>query len=170
MVPVSEALELDLHSRSDVDNTSAVVINDRPTQPDNKLTWELAVGKGGNLVKLLDSAEPSDCGVEQSTFTEWKTSSENGWSKQYQEPPKANTTGSEKTVLSWKDAANALKISTDNQENTQYILKQAGNVAIAGKKYRHSIGLYNNIINTGGGNSLSRTHRLAPVVLTRIHL
>ena len=149
--PVSQALELSLHSRLNSDNTSAIVVNDHPTEPDNKLTWELAIGKGGNLIKLQDSADPSQCGVEQSEFTEWKQLSENGWSKQYQGSPKGNTTEGEKAIQSWKDAASALKFSTDDKKNTHYILKQTENVTIAGKKYRQSGGLYNNIINTDGG-------------------
>jgi hypothetical protein len=36
---ISQALELALlHTRSDSDNTSIIVVNDRPTETDNKLT------------------------------------------------------------------------------------------------------------------------------------
>ena len=148
---VSRALEVALlHTRSDSDNDSTIVINNRPTETDNKLTWELAIGKGGNLVKLLDSAEPSQCGVEQSQFTDWKQLSENGWSKQYQGSPKAETKESEKSMRSWREAAKALKFSTDDQKNIQYTFWQDKNAIVKGKTYRSSGGLYSNIINTGG--------------------
>ena len=119
--PTLRALELaSLHTRSDPDTNSTIVINDRPTEPDNKLTWELAIGKGGNLIKLLDSAEPSQCGVEQSNFTEWNQLSENGWSKRYQGPPRADTAGEgERSMRIWEEAAKALKFSTDDQKNIQ---------------------------------------------------
>ena len=148
---VSRALEVALlHTRSDSDNDSTIVINNRPTETDNKLTWELAIGKGGNLVKLLDSAEPSQCGVEQSQFTDWKQLSENGWSKQYQGSPKAETKESEKSMRSWREAAKALKFSTDDQKNIQYTFWQDKNAIVKGKTYRSSGGLYSNVINTGG--------------------
>lgn len=76
--PVPLALESALQTRSDSDNTSAIIVNNRPTQLDKKLTWELAIPKGGNLVKLLDSPELSQCGIEQSKFTEWKQLSGSG--------------------------------------------------------------------------------------------
>lgn len=76
--PLPLALESALQIRPDSDNTSAIIVNNRPTEPDKKLTWELAIAKGGNLAKLLDSPELSQCGVEQSKFAEWKQLSESG--------------------------------------------------------------------------------------------
>lgn len=149
--PASRALELALlNTRSDPDNNSTIVINDRLTDPDNKLTWELAIGKGGNLVKLLDSADPSQCGVEQSKFTEWKQLSENGWRKQYQGPPRVDKKEGESSMRSWEDAARALKFATDDRKNIQYTLRQDRIAAIHGKIYRSSGGLYSNVINTDG--------------------
>ena len=150
--PTLRALELaSLHTRSDSENTSTIVINDRPTEPDATLLWEVARGKGGNLVKLLDSADPSQCGVEQSNFTEWKQLSDNGWIKQYQGPPKDDTKGEgERSMRMWEEAAKALKISTDDQKNIQYTLEQGKNAIINGRNYRSSGGLYSNVINTDG--------------------
>jgi hypothetical protein len=150
--PVLRALELaSLHTRSDSDNASTIVLNDRPTEPDATLIWEVANGKGRNLVKLLDSAELSQCGVEQSNFAEWKQLSDNGWIKKYQAPPKNDTKGEgERIMRMWEEAAKALKISTDDQKNIQYTLEQGKNATINGRNYRSSGGLYSNVINTDG--------------------
>jgi hypothetical protein len=170
--PVLRAPELaSLHSRSDSDNTSTIVINDRPTEPNATLLWEVARGKGGNLVKLLDSAEPSQCGVEQSNFTAWKQLSDNGWIKQYQGPPKDDTKGEgERSMRKWEEAAKALKFSTDDQKNIQYTLEQGNNATINGKDYRSSGGLCSNVINTQMARSLPwRTHHPVQEALPKNH-
>lgn len=141
-----------LHVRADLtDNVTAIVINDGPTDLDGTLTWDLAIGTGTNLIKLLDSDDLSMCSVEQSKFVDWNDLAESGWSKTYQGPPTEGAREGMEGGKGWKDAAEKLKFSSDGQKNVQYIFEQDQNTTIGGKSYRGSGGLYSNVLNTDGG-------------------
>lgn len=123
------------------------VIQSKPTDDDNSLTWDRAIGDGRNIVKLLDTDDLSECGVPQSNFTTWETLADNGWSKRYQGAPREDSYNG----TDWKHAAENLKFPTDVQKNIQYDLEQLRNVTLDGTNYKSSGGFYSNVMNTDGG-------------------
>jgi hypothetical protein len=145
--PAELHVEADVFARADssTNSTSSVVIG-KPTGEDGGLSWDQAVGKGSNLVKLLDTEDLSQCGIAQSNFTKWKALAQNGWGKLNQ--GLSDTTA--KNITNWRPAAANLKLSTDGQKNFQYDLGQFENVTIAGTSYQNSGALYINVMNTDG--------------------
>lgn len=150
---LTELVELqvgaDVYIRADsANNTSDNVVSNKPAGDDGALTWDQAVGKGGNLVKLLDTEDISQCGIPQSNFTKWEALAQNGWIKLNQggasEPSPQNGTN-------WTLAAANLGLSTDSQKNIPYLLGQFHNATIDGTNYRFSLGRYGNVMNTDGG-------------------
>jgi len=140
-------VESDLYVRTDsATNDSSSVVEPKPVGDDTGLTWDVAVGKGGNLVKLLDTEDLSQCGITQSNFTKWEALGQKGWGKLNEGSPEAATIN----VTDWRPAAANLKLSTGDQKNFQYDLGQFDNVTIGGTTYRSSGGLYSNVMNTGG--------------------
>lgn len=123
------------------DNSSAIVINDKPSDPDDKLDWDHAVSKGNNLMKLLASEDLSTCGVRDSDFTEWKDLDSNGWASLYKGPPRD---------AGWESATKLLKLHSGDQENIQYNFGQFENVTLNGTEYPRSGGFFMNVMNTDG--------------------
>jgi hypothetical protein len=145
--PAEMHVEADLYVRADsVTNASGSVVETKPVGDDAGLTWDVAVGKGGNLVKPLDTEDLSQCGIAQSIFTKWEALGQNGWGKLNEGSPEAATINE----TDWRAAAANLKLSTDDQKNFQYDLGQFDIVTIGGTTYRSSGGLYSNVMNTGG--------------------
>lgn len=123
------------------DNSSAIVINDKPSGPDDKLDWDHAVSKGNNLMKLLATEDLSTCGVRDSNFTEWKDLDTNGWTSLYKGPPRD---------AGWESATKWLKLHSGDQGNIQYNFGQFENVTLNGTDYPRSGGLFMNVMNTDG--------------------
>ena len=145
--PADLNVELDLYVRADSStNATGSVATNKPTGNDGGLTWDQAVGKGKNLVKLLDTEDLSDCGIAQSNFTKWEALGQNGWGKLNQ----GSSDATEENATDWRPAAAKLKLSTDDQKNIPYDLGQFENVTIGGTSYRSSGGLYRNVMNTEG--------------------
>lgn len=78
--PANLNVDADLYVRADslTDATDSVATS-KPTGNDGGLTWDQAVGKGKNLVRLLDTEDLSECGIAQSNFTKWEAMAQNGW-------------------------------------------------------------------------------------------
>lgn len=127
-------------------NGSDNVVQSKPSGDDKSLTWGRAVGKGKNILQLLDTDDLSGCGVPQSNFTKWEALAGNGWSKRYQGAPKEDSNNG----TDWRHAADNLKFSTDDKKNTQYDYGQLDNVTLDGTNYQSSGGLYSNVMNTDG--------------------
>jgi hypothetical protein len=145
--PAELHVEADLYARADsATDTSGSVVESKPVGEDSGLTWDAAVGKGGNLVKLLDTKDLSQYDVSQSNFTKWEALAQNGWGKLKEESPEAVTVN----ATDWRPAATKLGLSTDGQKNIQYDLGQFDNVTVGGTSYRSSGGLYSNVMNTDG--------------------
>jgi hypothetical protein len=145
--PADSNVELDLYVRADSStNATGSVATNKPTGNDVGLTWDQAVGKGKNLVKLLDTEDLSECGIAQSNFTKWEALGQNGWGKLNQ----GSSDATEENATDWRPAAAKLKLSTDDQKNIPYDLGQFENVTIGGTSYRSSGGLYRNVMNTEG--------------------
>lgn len=140
-------VEADVFARADSStNATSSIATGKPAGDDGGLSWEQAVGKGKNLVKLLDIEDLLQCGIAQSNFTEWEALGQNGWGK-------LNTGLSDagaKNVTDWRPAAVNLKLSTGGQKNFQYDLGQFENVTIGGTTYQNSGALYSNVMNTDG--------------------
>lgn len=145
---LTELVELqmgaDVYIRADPsDNTSASTVKTQPAGDDSALPWDQAVGKGGNIVKLLDTEDLSKCGIPQSNFTKWEALAQNGWIK-------LNHGGvSEPTAQSgtnWTLGGANLGLSIDSQKNIPYLLGQLSNVTIGGTNYRLSWGRYSNVL------------------------
>jgi hypothetical protein len=145
--PAELRVEGDVFARADssTNATSSVIIG-KPVGDDGGLSWDQAVGKGSNLVKLLNTEDLSQCGIAQSNFTKWEALSQNGWGKLNQGLSDATA----KNVTDWRPAAKNLKLSTDGQKNIQYDLGQFENVTIGGTSYQNSGALYINVMNTDG--------------------
>jgi hypothetical protein len=145
--PAELHVEADVFARADssTNSTSSVVIG-KPAGEDGGLSWDEAVGKGSNLIKLLDTEDLSQCGIAQSNFTKWETLAQNGWGKLN----KGLSDATAKNVTNWRPAAANLKLSTDAQKNFQYDLGQFENVTIGGTSYQNSGALYVNVMNTDG--------------------
>lgn len=145
--PANLNVDADLYVRADslTDATDSVATS-KPTGNDGGLTWDQAVGKGKNLVRLLDTEDLSECGIAQSNFTKWEAMAQNGWGKLNQDSSDA----AEENATDWRPAATKLKLSTDDQKNIQYDLGQFQNVTIGRTSYRSSGGLYRNVMNTDG--------------------
>ena len=145
--PTDLQVGADVYVRADSStNATGSVATGKPTGNDGGITWDQAVGKGNNLVKLLDTEDLSECGIAQSNFTEWEALAQNGWGKLNQDSSDA----AEENATDWRPAAAKLKLSTDDQKNVQYDLGQFENVTIGGTSYRSSGGLYRNVMNTDG--------------------
>lgn len=145
--PADLNVEADLYVRADSStNATGSVATGKPTGNDGGLTWDQAIGKGKNLVKLLDTEDLSECGIAQSNFTKWEALAENGWGKLNQDSLDA----AEENATDWRPAAAKLKLSADDQKNIPYDLGQFENVTIGGTSYRSSGGLYRNVMNTEG--------------------
>ncbi|KAM0718204.1 hypothetical protein Q7P37_006536 [Cladosporium fusiforme] len=123
-------------------NSSGIVIDDKPSDSDEKLDYDHALSKGNNLLKLLATEDLSTCGVQESNFTEWEDLGKNGWSKYY--------VGAPKDERNWKAAAELLKLDAGDEQNVQYSLLHLINVTIDGKDYRASTATYNNVMNKDG--------------------
>ena len=140
-------VETYLYVRADpAANASVSVVENQPAGSDSALTWDVAVGKGNNLVKLLDTKDVSQCGLSQSNFTRWEALAQHGWSRLDQGSPEMVAING----TDWRPAAAKLELSTDDQKNIQYNFGQSSNVTIGGRSYRSSGGLYSNVINIDG--------------------
>lgn len=137
-----------IYTRQDsATNNSDDVVQSKPTDDDKSLTWDRAVGKGKNILKLLDTDDLSGCDIPQPSFTKWEALANNGWSKRYQGAPKADSdNGSD-----WRYAAKNLKFSNDDKTNIQYDYGQLDKVTLNGTNYQSSGGIYSNVMNTDGG-------------------
>lgn len=145
--PVDLHVEADVFARADSStNATSSIATGKPAGDDGGLSWEQAVGKGKNLIKLLDTEDLSQCGIAQSNFTKWEALGQNGWGKLNTGLSAAGT----KNVTDWRPAAANLKLSTDGQKNFQYDLGQFENVTFGGKTYQSSGALYMNVMNTDG--------------------
>jgi hypothetical protein len=145
--PAELHVEAEVFARADSStNSTSSVVTGKPAGEDGGLSWDLAVGKGNNLIKLLNTEDLSQCGIAQSNFTKWETLAQNGWGRLNQGLSDANA----KNVTNWRPAAANLKLSTDGQKNIQYDLGQFENVTIGGTSYQTSGALYINVMNTDG--------------------
>lgn len=150
-----------LHVRNDPESDKAIVVlSDEPADVIANLTWDVATGKGRNLVKLLDSVEPSQCGVPESKFSDGTAFSEYGWTKEYQGSPKVHDKDDTEKRAGWQHAAEKLRLSVSDGKNIQYDLRQTKNITINGRSYRSAGGFYSNVVNTDGG--IFALHGLSP--------
>lgn len=146
----SSAAPADGNSSDEDSGIDSSVVSSKPTDPDDKLTWELALAKGGNLAKLLDTQDTSGCGVKDSVFSDFKALDQNGWQQSVNQKGLTETNVAPGLNNDSTYALKALNIPLDDDHNTQVQWDQNKGVTVDGKTYNASHGGYYNVFNTAG--------------------
>lgn len=137
-------------------SSGAGAISAIPSNPDKKLTFEVAVAKGNNLATLMHTQDLEGCGIEQSKYTEYAQLHSNGWQLVDAGAPNwdLGDENEDETIIGADDgvgiALELLQLPDGNNMNQHYELGQPQEVTIDGKEYPASSSAYINVINKAG--------------------